>query len=214
MDIELRGVSICVPGRARPLCRGLDLKVSPGGTVVLTGPSGIGKSSVLKVVMGFSAPDEGEVLIGGKVLNAENVWRMRRQMAYVPQEPRLGRAVVEDVLKRPFAYGAAEGRVFERKEALHVFRELGLDEGLMGSELRALSGGERQRVAIAIVLLLCRAVLVLDEPTSALDAKSRMAVRDAIKRRQGLTILAASHDEYFLELADNVIDLTDNGVAQ
>lgn len=213
MGIELRGLAICVPGRALPLCRGLDLEVRPGGAAVLTGPSGIGKSSVLKAVMGFGAPDEGQVLIGGKVLNAESVWWMRRQMAYVPQEPRFGDGVVEDVLRRPFAYRAAGGRVFERKEALHVFEELGLDEGLMGSELRDLSAGERQRVAIALVLLLGRPVLVLDEPTSALDAKSREAVSRAIGKRDDLTVLAASHDEHFLALADNVIDLSKTGEA-
>ena len=213
MGIELRGLAICVPGRQRPLCRQLNLQVPPGGSAVLTGPSGIGKSSVLKAVMGFGAPDEGDVLINGKVLNAESVWGMRRQMAYVPQEPRFGDGVVEDALRRPFAYRAAGGRVFDHKEALEIFGELGLDEGLMGSELRELSGGERARVAMALVLLLGRPVLVLDEPTSALDAKSREAVSRAISKREDLTVLAASHDEHFLALADNVIDLSNAGEA-
>ncbi len=208
MGIELRGLAICVPGRDRPLCRELDLDVAPGGAAVLTGPSGTGKSTVLKTVMGFNVPDEGQVLIGGSVLDPSSVWWLRRQMAYVPQEPRLGEGLVEGALRRPFGYRAAEGKIFVRNEALEIFGELGLDEGLMGQELRELSGGERQRVAIALVLLLGRPVLVLDEPTSALDAKSKEAVSRAISKREDLTVLAASHDKHFLALADNVIDLS------
>ncbi len=222
LGIELRGLSIRAsgeaqgkaPGRARTLFEGLDLEVRPGGAAVLTGSSGTGKSSLLRAVMGFFRPDAGQVLIGGETLNTTSVWWIRRHMAYVPQEPRLGRGVVEEVLRRPFSYWAAGDRAFDHTHALDVFGELLLDEALLEAELRELSGGERQRVAIALALMLDRQVLVLDEPTSALDKKSRKAVSEAIKKREGLTLFASSHDDGFLTLADTVIDLSKAGEAK
>ncbi len=222
LGIELRGLSIRAsseaqgkaPGRARTLFEGLDLEVRPGGAAVLTGLSGTGKSSLLRAVMGFFRPDAGQVLIGGETLNTTSVWWIRRHMAYVPQEPRLGRGVVEEVLRKPFSHWAAGDRAFDHTQALDVFGELLLDEALLEAELRELSGGERQRVAIALALMLDRQVLVLDEPTSALDKKSRKAVSEAIKNREGLTLFASSHDDGFLTLADTVIDLSKAGEAK
>ena len=212
VGIELRGLSIQVSSRdagdSRTLFHGMNLKVPSGGVVMINGPSGTGKSSLLRVVMGFMPPDEGQVLIGGQVLDIKSVWHIRRHMAYVPQEPCLGSGVVEEALKRPFSYRAAGGRVFDHANAADVFEELHLDKAVLKADISELSGGERQRVALALALILERRVLVLDEPTSALDKRSRKAVREAIKRRVGMTLLAASHDEVFLELADTVLDIS------
>jgi ABC-type multidrug transport system ATPase subunit len=211
LELELKAITISWPGRPTPLIIEIDIKVEPGGMTALTGPSGMGKSSLLRVVMGFMVPSKGTVLIGGEAMDSTNVWRLRRQMSYVPQEPRMGSGIVEDALRRPFKYKSSGEAGYDIKRVKEVFLELGLDKGLLSQELRELSGGERQRLAIAIALLLDRSILVLDEPTSALDKASRVKVREALRRRN-LTLFASSHDDILLEMAGNVIDLSREGV--
>ncbi len=191
--------------------RDFSLTVTQGERVVLTGESGLGKSTLLKCLMGFTIPESGEIFIEGTPLNGETVWHLRSRMAYVPQEPELGEGTLRQWLEQPFTFkinAHLEGNLSRLPE---LFDRLSLNPSLLDAGVETLSGGEKQRVALLSALLLDRGILFLDEPTSALDKKNSLAVVDLLKSRQDLTLLGISHDPNFLTLADRVIPFPVNG---
>jgi len=202
---EFRHVSIRFNGR--PVLADFNLGLRPGERVVLTGDSGAGKSTVLRCLLGFVAPDQGRIFVDGEELTAESVWRLRRRMAFVPQEADLGRGRVREILRRPFGYKANADLGFPETELPELLERFFLSEALLQEEIRTLSGGEKQRVAIVAALLLHRPIMLLDEATSALDREARMAVQDYFAGRSELTVLAVSHDTHFQELAHRVVEL-------
>ncbi len=185
----------------------LSLAVWPGEKIVVRGASGSGKSTLLRCLLGFLIPQAGSIAIDGTVLDANTVWRLRRRIGYVPQEPEMGVGTVRDLLARPFAYRA--NRLLENDSAriLSLCRAFLLDERLLEENLSTLSGGEKQRVALISSLLLHRDLYLLDEATSALDDQAKRSVVRYFKRRKDLTIVAVTHDRTFLDLSDRVLSL-------
>jgi ABC-type multidrug transport system ATPase subunit len=197
--IEIRGLTLAAEGRT--IVSGFSLVVEKGARAAVTGPSGSGKTTVLKAVMGFVEPRGGSISIGGVRLDGRTVWRARREMAYVPQEIDLGGGTARDALVRPFGYRAASSVSWDEGRAREMLEEFGLEGDLLGQELKCLSGGEKRRLALVTALLLERPVLVLDEITSGLDLERKKAIVRYLERRRDITVLAASHDEAFLECA-------------
>ena len=191
--------------------RDFSLEVSPGERVILTGESGLGKSTLLKCLMGFTIPASGEILIGGTPLNGETVWHLRSQMAYVPQEPELGEGTLRQWFEEPFTFKANTHLKGNLSRLPELLDRLFLSQDLLNAGVETLSGGEKQRAALIAALLLDRKILLLDEPTSALDPKNSLAVADLLRSRNGLTILGISHDSDFLTLADRVLPFPAKG---
>jgi ABC-type multidrug transport system ATPase subunit len=209
--IRFEAVSLRLAGK--PVVEGFSLRVASGEKVTLAGPSGCGKTSLLRAVLGFVVPDAGTVSVGGEAVTAESVWRLRRRMAYVPQEPDLGRGTVRSVLERPFSYRHNGGRPVAPDEAVELFDGLKLPRATMDAEVADLSGGEKQRVAIASALLLRRELLLLDEASSALDEESRDAVLALLRSRGPLTILSVSHDPEGFRVGGRVVRMAMPGAA-
>ncbi|MCZ7459282.1 thiol reductant ABC exporter subunit CydD [Streptomyces sp. WMMC940] len=214
--LELDSVTVRHEGRAVPSPAGASLTVEDGETVALVGPSGVGKSTLLDVVLGFVAPDEGTVRVGvpGKspvdLASLDRVaWH--RQIAWVPQRPYL------------FAGTIAENVRLARHEAddaevLAALREAGaadfvaaLPEGMetaLGEDGAGLSAGQRQRIALARAFLADRPLLLLDEPTAALDGETEAGIVDAVRRlARGRTVLLVVHRPALLSVADRVVEL-------
>ncbi len=207
--IELRDVTINVGGKT-PL-DGFDLRVESGERVTLSGRSGSGKTTVLRTILGFVVPESGEVVVGGEVLTPHSVWDIRQQVAYVAQEPELGRGTAREIIERPFEYRANA----HLSENLHGMGKLAkaflLDHDLLDRKVEDLSGGEKQRVAIIAALLLDRKILLLDEASSALDSDSKAAVAECLRNDESLTILSVSHDTKGFDIGGRNVSLTSGG---
>ncbi|MFC0847239.1 thiol reductant ABC exporter subunit CydD [Streptomyces noboritoensis] len=213
--IEVDGVTVRHPGRTEPSLAAVSLTVEPGETVALTGPSGVGKSTLLGAVLGFVAPDEGRVRISGTDLDALSLERWRERIAWVPQRPHLfAGTIAENVrLARPDADDTAVRDALRDAGALEFVTAL--PDGL-GTELgeggTGLSAGQRQRLALARAFLADRPVLLLDEPTAALDGATEAGIVEAVRRLSaGRTVLLVVHRPALLAVADRVVELRPAG---
>jgi len=174
------------------------LEVEPGQKVIVCGPSGCGKSTLLRAIVGLGPQRGGAIAVDGRPLDAHTVWEVRRMVAFVVQEPDLGRGTAEDVLRRPFGFRANAHLRFDRDTAADLLRRFGLTTEVLVQEIGKLSGGEKQRVALVSAILLQRPVYLLDEPTSALDRGNAGRVVEFFRTLDGATVLLATHerDEY------------------
>ncbi|MFI1937660.1 thiol reductant ABC exporter subunit CydD [Streptomyces purpureus] len=209
--LELDRVTVRHAGRAQPSLDAASLVVEPGETVALVGPSGVGKSTLLDVVLGFVAPDEGAVRVGGADLGSLDLERWRERIAWVPQRPYLFvGTIAENVrLARPDASDEEVRRALTDAGAWEFVA--GLPEGAatpLGEDGAGLSAGQRQRLALARAFLADRPVLLLDEPTAALDGETEAGVVDAVRRlAAGRTVLLVVHRPALLAVADRVVTL-------
>ncbi|MEU8445286.1 thiol reductant ABC exporter subunit CydD [Streptomyces microflavus] len=209
--LELEGVTVRHEGRTEPSLDAVSLTVEPGETVALVGPSGVGKSTLLNVVLGFAVPDEGRVRVGGRDLAELDPERWRSRIAWVPQRPHLfAGTIAENVrLARPDADDAAVVAALRDAGAYDFVAELPDGERtLLGEDGSGLSAGQRQRLAIARAFLADRPLLLLDEPTASLDGETEAGIVDAVRRlAAGRTVLLVVHRPALLAVADRVVTL-------
>jgi len=187
----------------------LSLEILPGQTVALVGPSGGGKSSFVKLLLGLYRPQEGQILIDDQDIGTHTRASVRSEIALVPQDPALfHRTIAENI-----AYGtpsAGRGDILAaaqqaRLNAMIDALPAGL-ETLVGERGVKLSGGERQRVAIARALLSDRPVLVFDEATSSLDTQNEQAIQDALQQAMaGRTTIIVAHRLSTVRHADRIL---------
>lgn len=188
------------------LFSGIDLEILQGDKVTLFGRSGSGKSTLLRCVAGF-IPFEGEIIIYGRRLDAQSVWKLRAQLALVAQEPDMGEGTVREVLQRPYLYRTNQHLTYTEDETISLLERMNLSAGFLDKDMAGLSGGEKQRVALVCALLLHRPLLLLDEAASALDPESKSCVRQYLCSRDDLTILSVSHDIRDFSLSETVVDM-------
>jgi ATP-binding cassette, subfamily C, bacterial CydD len=209
--VRLEGVSFAYPSRPSLVIDGLDLELLPRETVALVGPSGAGKTTVTKLLLGFAAPTAGRITAGGVDLREcrLNVWR--QTVAWVPQHPtmfrgsvagniRLGDARASELAVRDAAVLAGADRFVRALPDGY--------ETLIGEGGRPLSAGERRRIALARAFVRDAPLVILDEPTADLDRTSAQVVAEAIERlRAGRTVLLIAHRPELVQSADRVVAL-------
>lgn len=197
---------------SRTLWDDVDLDVMAGGVLAIRGPSGEGKSTLLRCLGGLERPHRGAVTVGDVSLGnarASVLRRLRRtELGFVMQDhANVPDWTVEQNLRvlRP----AGIGRAVIDTRIGDALLTLGLG-GRGRTRTGLLSGGEQQRVAVARVLVQRPRVVLADEPTASLDAESAARVRvglDAL-RHQGSAVIVATHDPVLVEWADHVLDLS------
>lgn len=203
--VEIQDVTVQLDGQT--ILQNFSLWLEAGRKALLTGPSGCGKSTVLRCLLGFVIPQAGSIRIAGEPLTAESVWKLRRYIAYVGQEPDLGAGIVRDILERPFHYCANTTLRGNLARVAELFDAFGLARSLLDKDIGDLSGGEKQRVALVSALLLDRDIFLLDEATSALDPKSKRTVADYFRSYADATVLFVAHDPEWFPFADPVVEI-------
>lgn len=202
--LSIRGLAARWDPDGPDVFRGLDLELSPGGRVAVTGPSGTGKSTLAQVLVGFLRPTHGQVLLDGVDVTRLRAEELRRVISWCEQQPHIfDTTVAENVrLARPAATDAEVRAVLGRVRLLDWVEALpaGLNTAV-GEHGARLSGGERQRLALARCLLADTPIVVLDEPTEHLDDDTAAALTREL--------LAASHDRSVLLITHRRADLAD-----
>lgn len=214
-EMEVRGVTFAYePGR--PVISALSLTLHPGECVGIQGVSGVGKSTLFHLLLGFFRPQSGEIRIDGLPLTAGNARRWRQLCGYVPQDVFL----TEGTLAANVALGCRpeevdRGRVWEVLEQVQLKAwaaslPAGLDT-LPGENGCRLSGGQRQRIGIARALYKGAQVLFFDEATSALDEDTESGLLQVIRRlsdlHPALTLLMIAHRSTSLRLCHRILRL-------
>ena len=174
---------------------GVDLRTEEGEFLVLLGPSGCGKTTLLRMIAGLEEPTEGEVLIGGEVVNGLPPRARRIAMVFQSYALYPHMTVFRNIAFPLKAQGMDPAARQEKVEWAAKLLDL---SSLLQRRPRHLSGGERQRVALARAIVREPTVFLLDEPLSNLDAKLRAAARDdllSFQRGLGITALYVTHDQ-------------------
>lgn len=195
-------------GREAVVLEDFSLEVKKGEFIAITGASGSGKTTLSKLLLGLYPLDRGTIRVNGLDIRECGLSELRRQIAYVPQEPYLFNGSIMDNIRmgRP---QASEQEIIEAAEGANAHGFItGFTEGYdtkVGERGNNLSGGQRQRIAIARAILKDSPIILMDEATSALDNESEQLVNDALKNLQGKkTILMIAHRPSTVRLADRV----------
>lgn len=175
----------------------INLAIKAGETVALVGPTGSGKSTLIKLLGLFIRPQKGRILLDGVPLADWSGARLRKSMAWVPQEVTLFAGSIADNIAygRPEAGRAAVEEAARMAEADGFIRDLpdGYDSQI-GEYGQKLSGGQRQRIALARALLIDPAILILDEATSAVDNETEAAIQRSLAKMKGKrTVILVAH---------------------
>jgi len=181
----------------RVLWEGLNLNVAAGERVAVTGPSGSGKSLLLRALAGLDPLEGGEVTLHGR---SQSRWPMphyRSQVMYLPQRPAFGGGSVLEELRRPFGLKIHSGRPFPLDEAQRWLVALNRPN-FLNLSVTTLSGGEGQLLALVRALVLGPSVLLLDEATASLDPDATRAAEAALNEWSGAVpdraLVWVSHD--------------------
>lgn len=193
---------------------GVDITVEKGKTAALAGESGGGKSTIVKLLLGFYQLDSGSIGVLGKPLSGYTPDELRKNIAYVPQDAYLFTTSIKENI-RYGRLGASDEEVIEAAKRAYAHEFImsfpnGYDT-MVGERGESLSGGQRQRIAIARAFIRNAPILLLDEATSALDAESEQLVQRGIEALMGgRTTLVVAHRLATIEKAD-VIYVMENG---
>ena len=182
-----------------------------GNGIVFTGPSGIGKSTLINLIAGLFIPESGKISISGTDI-AQNYPKWREQIGFVPQNV----FIFDGSLKENIALGIAPENINENRIrevlALAQLPEFAGKTDMQLNSASGLSGGQRQRIGIARALYRNPGVLILDEATSALDNKTETAFLQVLETLRGkTTVIIISHRKETLDICDRIIDLQPQG---
>ncbi len=184
--------------QGRVLLDGIDLRLEPGSITTLGGPSGGGKTTLLRILGRLSEPDDGQLLLDGTDVRTLPPRTVRRRVALVAQSPAMFEGTVLDNVRTG---PRLAGEELPEAAARGLIVRAGLEPEFLGQDARALSGGEKLRVAVARAMAIHPEVWLLDEPTAALDAE-RAELLLALLRElagAGAPVLVVTHDTRALE---------------
>ncbi|MHC5216758.1 ABC transporter ATP-binding protein [Enterococcus sp. LJL128] len=189
------------------IIKGVDLAVETGDFLTLTGPSGGGKSTFLKLLASLLSPSDGKIYYKGTDLSELDPVAYRREVSYAFQQPVLFGETVYDNLVFPFEVREVP---VNQKRIREKLAQVYLDEAFLDKKISELSGGERQRIALLRNILFIPEVLLLDEVTVGLDEESKKIVNQLIQQvhHQGATIIRVTHDSEELAQSAKIIQIT------
>lgn len=222
--ITFNNVTFTYPSRPTiPILSSLNLTLMPGTSTALVGSSGSGKSTIANLLLALYPPSSGELTINKFPISELHIPTLRILIASVPQQPTL----FPTTIAQNIAYALPESshlasipnvRAAAKAAGIHDFiRSLPLGyETLIGEGGSGLSGGQAQRIAIARAIVRRPRLLILDEATSGLDQETAKGIRDMVGllQRQGVAVIAITHDKEMMKVCSDVVVLKDGKVAE
>ena len=210
-EIRMENITFRYPHAGKSLFEDFSVRIKKNEFIGIAGPSGVGKSTLIDLLLGFQFPTTGLILVDDNPLTESRVTPWRKLIGYVPQDIYL----MDESIASNIAFGEAiadRERLIESASKARILDFIGtLGEGFetpVGERGIRLSGGQRQRIGIARALYRRPEVLILDEATSSLDQETEKAVMETLQSLRGnLTILLVSHRPSTLNLCDRVITL-------
>ena len=206
MKIALRNVSLAHDGKP-PLFQGINLVIDTGEFILVQGASGVGKSSLLRLMNRLQETTTGEILIDGKPIVTYEVTSLRRKIGYVQQTPIMIPGSIEDNFDFPFQFHSTGAQKLPGSDEKQMWMETFLLEGVkLSDDAMKLSVGQKQRIALIRTLLVKPEILLCDEPTSALDQQSKEIVEDSLERlnvEHGISIILVTHLDFALDRANS-----------
>ena len=216
--VEYDEVTFGYDGDEGPIVEGIDFTVEGGETLALVGPTGAGKSTVLKLLLRLYDVDEGAIRIDGQDIRNVTLRSLREQIGYVGQDTFLFHGTVEENITYG-TFDADERAVIEAAKAAEANEFIeNLPEGydtMVGERGVKLSGGQRQRISIARAVLKDPAIPVLDEATSDVDTETEMLIQRSLDRlTEDRTTFAIAHRLSTIKDADTIVVLEDGAIAE
>lgn len=205
--LQLKNLGLNLDGQQ--ILEAIDFTVNQGEFVTITGPSGSGKSSLLKLVGSLNQPTEGTIFFEGKDLYDYEMTEYRKQVSYFFQNAVLFGETVRDNLAFPYKIRGLE---FDQAKAESMLATVQLPKSIIDKSISSISGGEKQRIALVRNLLFQPKVLLLDEITSSLDKENREIVLKLLgdlQTEEQITILMVTHNEDEIENASRKIQIID-----
>ncbi len=197
----------------RQILNKVNLEVQAGDFLTLTGPSGGGKSTLLKIIASLISPSDGEIIFEGQNQRDYEITTYRQLVSYCFQQPSLFGQTVADNLQFPFVIRNEASSQVQIEQAL---TKVNLPTNYLNKNITELSGGEKQRVALLRNTMFLPKILLLDEVTVGLDARSIEIVHQFIKQlwqEAGLTIIQITHNQAELSQAAKVLWLEEGSLS-
>lgn len=198
MIIDCQNISLSF--NEKQLFSDFNLQVEQGEFVTISGDSGKGKTTLLKILQGHVLPKGGRITIRGQELTENNLSNIRKYITWIPQNVNLPVKNGKELIELLNITG-------NMPKIKHLLIQLGLESDFIMRSFQKISGGQKQRVIMAICLSLDKPIVLMDEPTSSLDEGAIELLLHTIKAMKGTTFITASHNVTWLNNADRIIDL-------
>lgn len=205
--IRMENVSVTVKEEQKDnlVFSDLNLSVNKGEKVLIKGRSGIGKTTIFRLILGFTKPSSGEIYFEEKMVDSGLVWDIRKKVAHISQDSDIGEGPVMSLFEEVFSYSANKNK-FNRSDMDTLLSEFSLNEDILTKKFENLSGGEKQRISIIVSLMTKKNIFFLDEITSDLDTVLKLKIVNFFLSRPEWTVLAISHDPDWEREGVKVID--------
>lgn len=213
--IKLVNVTKCFSdgSNVRYIFKNCNFEFKKGSTTAIVGRSGLGKTTLVKLILGITSLNEGDILVcGSSILDMKNLSKVRRRnIGCVFQNFNLisGFTVKENILLPRYFFENGENNINE------ICNTLGLSKEMLSKSIDKISGGEKQRVALARVLINNPEILIADEPTGNLDAANEQNIIELLKRineELGITIITVTHSDKVANSMQSICTVVDGKI--
>ncbi|PLW79315.1 ABC transporter ATP-binding protein [Candidatus Woesearchaeota archaeon] len=190
--VYIRFEEVTIKAGGKILLKDFILDIEKNDKIIFMGKSGIGKSTIIKTLLGFHQIEKGKILFRNKEIKNDLI-NFRKKFSYLPQNTNIYQGKVIELFQEIASYKNSK-LLYDQKSLDKELKFFELEKDILKKDFTSLSGGEKQKTLLILAFLLARGIFLLDEPTASLDASMKNKV---IKRLEGMnsTIIVISHDK-------------------